>query len=147
MQETQSSETSAPARGNRQRDHGEATNSVVIGPRDSLIGKLTVEGEVRIQGLLEGELHATGDVIVEGTANASIEAPVVTVRGQVSGDVDARNRLILAATGVLSGNVKVGRLSVEEGATLNGTVTMIGKRGAHQNRPPGEEPSEKPEGE
>ena len=147
MQETQNSETSAPARGHRQRDHGEATNIVVIGPRDSLIGKLTVEGEVRIQGLLEGELHATGDVIVEGTANASIEAPTVTVRGQVSGDVDARTRLNLTGTGALSGNVKVGRLSVEEGATLNGTVTMIGKRGAHQSHRTGEEASEKPEGE
>ena len=127
MEETQTAETTAPARGYRQRDHGTATNTVVIGPRDSLIGKLTVEADVRVAGLLEGELNASGDVTVEGTVNGPINGRNVTVRGQVEGDVVARERLVLAGPGVLTGNVKIGRLSIEEGATLNGNVSMVGK--------------------
>jgi cytoskeletal protein CcmA (bactofilin family) len=132
MTETeQSSETSAPQRGFRQRDHGSG-NTVVIGPRDSLLGKLTVDGDVRIQGLLEGELNATGDVHVEGSVNAPIEARNVTIRGTVNGDVTAKDRLLMAGSGVLTGNAKIGRISIEDGATLNGNVTMGGGKG----RPP-----------
>ena len=137
-------ETTSGSRGFRGRgDHGGSGNIVTIGPRDSLIGKLTVDGEVRVQGLIEGELHATGDVTVEGTVNAPIEARSVTVRGQVTGDVVAKDRLVLAGSGVLTGNVKIGKLQIEEGATLNGNVTMSGGKG-HNNRH-AEEPA--PEGE
>jgi len=136
--ETQVIDAVASGRPFRHREHGGSNNTVVIGPRDSLIGKLTVDGEVRIQGLLEGELHASGDVHVEGKVNAPIEARNVTVRGEVNGDVTARERLLLAGSGMLSGNVKIGKLSIEEGATLNGNVTMSagkggGSRGGDQN--------------
>ena len=133
MTETeQSTETGAPQRGFRQRDHGSG-NTVVIGPRDSLYGKLTVDGDVRIQGIIEGELNASGDVHVEGTVSAPIEARNVTIRGTVNGDVTARDRLLLAGSGVLTGNVKIGRLSIEDGASLNGNVTMSSGKGRHAN--------------
>lgn len=129
MTETeQISETSAPQRGFRQREHGSG-NTVVIGPRDSLLGKLTVDGDVRIQGLVEGELNASGDVHVEGTVTARIEARNVTIRGNVTGDVVAKHRLRVAGSGVLTGNAKIGRLSIEDGATFNGNVTMGSGRG------------------
>ena len=128
----QSTETGAPQRGFRQRDHGSG-NTVVIGPRDSLLGKLTVDGDVRVQGLIEGELNASGDVHVEGTVTAPIDARNVTIRGTVTGDVSARDRLLLAGSGILTGNVKIGRISIEDGASLNGNVTMSGGKGRHSN--------------
>jgi cytoskeletal protein CcmA (bactofilin family) len=99
---------------------------VVLGPRDRLNGTLKVEGEVRVQGHVDGELRASGDVQIEGGSNvkASIEARNVTVRGTVTGDVTAKERLVLAGSGSLVGNVKVARLSIEDGASLNGNVTM-----------------------
>lgn len=101
-------------------------NSVVLGPRDSLVGKLTIEGDLRIQGTVEGELHATGDVDIEAraTVRASVEGRNVSIRGEVHGDTNARERLLLAGSGTLNGNVRVARLAIEDGATLNGNVTM-----------------------
>jgi cytoskeletal protein CcmA (bactofilin family) len=129
MTETEhSSEASPPQRGFRLREHGSA-NTVVIGLRDSLLGKLTVDGDVRIQGLLEGELNATGDVHVEGNVNAPIEARNVTIRGTVNGDITAKHRLLMAGSGVLTGNAKIARIAIEDGATLNGNVTMGGGKG------------------
>ena len=55
---------------------------------------------------------------------ASIEGANVQVRGQVTGSVTARRRLTLGGSGRLNGDVKVSRLTVEDGATLNGNVTM-----------------------
>ena len=113
-------------RSNRRRGGDHGGNSVVLGPRDSLVGKLTIEGDLRIQGTVEGELHASGDVDVDAraTVRASIEGRNVSIRGEVQGDTTARERLLLAGSGTLNGNVKVARLAIEDGATLNGNVTM-----------------------
>jgi cytoskeletal protein CcmA (bactofilin family) len=102
------------------------TNVVTLGPRDSLHGRLDIHGDLKIHGTVEGELKASGDVLVESTATvqASIEGANVSVRGQVNGNVTARRRLTLGGSGRLNGEVKVGRLTVEDGATLNGNVTM-----------------------
>ena len=102
------------------------TNVVSLGPRDSLHGRLEIQGDLKVAGNVEGELKASGDVSVDGGANvqATIEGSNVTVRGQVNGNVTARRRLTLGGSGRLNGDVKVARLTVEDGATLNGNVVM-----------------------
>lgn len=107
------------------------TNVVTLGPRDSLHGRLDIQGDLRIHGTVEGELKATGDVAVESTATvqATIDGGNVTVRGQVTGNVTAKRRLTLGGSGHLNGDVRVGRLTVEDGATLNGNVAMTGEKG------------------
>lgn len=107
------------------------TNVVTLGPRDSLNGRLDIHGDLKIHGNVEGELKASGDVVVEPTATvqASIEGANVNVRGQVNGNVTARKRLTLGGSGRLNGEVRVARLTVEDGATLNGNVTMTPEKG------------------
>jgi cytoskeletal protein CcmA (bactofilin family) len=107
------------------------TNVVNLGPRDTLHGQLEIHGDLKIAGTVEGELKASGDVLVDSTANvqASIEGANVNVRGQVNGSVTARRRLTLGGSGRLNGDVKVARLTVEDGATLNGNVTMTPEKG------------------
>ena len=107
------------------------TNVVNLGPRDSLHGRLEIQGDLKIQGNVEGELKASGDITIDSTAaiQASIEGSNVNVRGQVTGNVTAKRRLTLGGSGRLNGDVKVGRLTVEDGATLNGNVTMSQEKG------------------
>ena len=107
------------------------TNVVTLGPRDSLNGRLDIHGDLKIHGNVEGELKASGDISVEPTATvqASIEGANVQVRGQVNGNVTARKRLTLGGSGRLNGEVRVARLTVEDGATLNGNVTMTPEKG------------------
>jgi cytoskeletal protein CcmA (bactofilin family) len=107
------------------------TNVVNLGPRDTLNGRLEIHGDLKIAGNVEGELKASGDVSVgEGAAiQASIEGANVNVRGQVTGNVTAKKRLTLGGSGRLNGDVKVARLTVEDGATLNGNVTMQSEKG------------------
>jgi cytoskeletal protein CcmA (bactofilin family) len=102
------------------------TNVVILGPRDTLHGRLEIHGDLKIAGNVEGELKASGDVSIDATATiqASVEGSNVSVRGQVNGSVTARRRLTLGGSGRLNGDVKVARLTVEDGATLNGNVTM-----------------------
>jgi len=107
------------------------TNVVTLGPQDSLHGRLEIHGDLRVHGTVEGELKVSGDVAVESTANvsASIEGGAnVMVRGQVNGNVSAKRRLTLGGSGRLNGDVRVGRLNVEDGATLNGNVAMTSEK-------------------
>jgi cytoskeletal protein CcmA (bactofilin family) len=106
-------------------------NVVSLGPRDILQGRLEIQGDLKVAGNVEGDLKASGDITVDSTANiqAAIEGANVNVRGQVTGNITARKRLTLGGSGRLNGDVKVGRLTVEDGATLNGNVTMSSERG------------------
>ena len=63
------------------------------------------------------------------TIQAAIEGSNVNVRGQVTGNVTAKKRLTLGGSGRLDGDVRVSRLTVEDGATLNGNVTMASEKG------------------
>jgi cytoskeletal protein CcmA (bactofilin family) len=107
------------------------TNVVNLGPRDSLHGRLEIQGDLKVAGNVEGELKASGDVSVAESAaiQASIDGANVNVRGQVTGNVTAKKRLTLGGSGRLNGDVKVARLTVEDGATLNGNVTMQSEKG------------------
>jgi cytoskeletal protein CcmA (bactofilin family) len=115
--------TAAQASGTTQ--NGEK-NVVSLGPRDILQGRLEIQGDLRIAGNVEGDLKASGDITIEAgaTIQAAIEGANISVRGQVTGNVSARKRLTLGGSGHLQGDVRVGRLTVEDGATLNGNVTM-----------------------
>jgi cytoskeletal protein CcmA (bactofilin family) len=101
-------------------------NVVNLGASDILQGRLDVQGDLKIAGMVEGELKASGSVTIDfgASVQASIEGANVSVRGQVTGNVTAKRRLTLGGQGRLDGDVKVGRLTVEDGATLNGNVTM-----------------------
>ena len=87
-------------------------NSVVLGPRDRLEGRLVVEGNLRVNGIVNGSLEATGDVEIDGG-------------GKVSGPVTARQKLIVGSSGTLVGDVRVARLVVQDGANFSGNVSMV----------------------
>ena len=101
-------------------------NSVQLGPRDRLIGQLYIEGDLRVGGIVEGELEATGDVEIDDMANvkASLAGRDVTVRGHLVGAVVARKRLVVARSGSVIGDVRVQRLAIQDGANFSGKVSM-----------------------
>jgi len=86
-------------------------NSVVLGPRDRLVGQLYVEGDLRVAGTVEGALEATGDI-------------EIGAGGKVRGPVTAHNKLVVGPEGSLNGDVRVARLVVEDGAAFSGNVQM-----------------------
>lgn len=98
----------------------------MLGRRDRLIGRLYIEGDLHVNGTVEGAVEATGDVEIDDMAKvkASIGGRQVTIRGQLTGPVTARKRLVVARSGSLIGDVRVPRLVVQEGATFNGNVSM-----------------------
>src|SRR5437868_14806683 len=98
-------------------------NSVVLGPKDRLVGQLFIEGDLNVSGTVDGSLEATGDIEISGG-------------GKVTGTVTAYNRLVVGGgASLIGGDVRVARLTVEAGATLAGRVSM-GKPEAREPRAP-----------
>jgi cytoskeletal protein CcmA (bactofilin family) len=114
---------SAEDNGDARRD---GQRKFTMGPNDSLEGKLVYDGHVHIDGHAEGEFRVTGnlDVASGATARISIEAANVTVKGNLEGAVNVRDKLTLGKNARLSGDIVVRRLQIEDGASLNGHVRM-----------------------
>jgi cytoskeletal protein CcmA (bactofilin family) len=121
--------TSSRARGRRGAAipaTSEAPGIVVLGPRDSVVGTLVVDGDVRIEGTVDGEVTASGEVAVAstGTARARITARDVVVAGSAEGTTVASDLVALGETASFAGEITAARLRVDEGATLNATISM-----------------------
>ena len=113
----------APSEGKLENGSNGERNSVVLGPRDRLVGQLYIEGDLRVSGTVDGELEATGDIEIAGS-------------GKVNGAVTAYNRLVVGSdASLIGGDVRVARLTVQDGATFTGRVSM----GKHQATVPAEQ--------
>lgn len=78
--------------------------------------------------------------------NASLNGSDVSIRGHVSGMVTARKRLVVARSGSLTGDVRVARLVIQDGASFSGNVSM-GPQHATAAPPPEPVASHEAEGE
>ncbi len=92
----------------------------------SFEGKLSFQDTVRIDGRFRGEISSENTLIVgeSGQIEASVRSRNVILSGRVVGDVFASNQLVIHKNGRLEGDVETGSLVLEEGALLNGRVTM-----------------------
>lgn len=120
----------------------------IIGKETHLTGRLVATGAIRIDGRVEGEIEADGDVVVgePGKIVASIRARNVTVAGEVQGNVYAEGRLEIVPSGKIYGDVKIAVLAIEDGAIFKGMCEMI----TEDSRPkllPGRTVAELPQGE
>jgi cytoskeletal protein CcmA (bactofilin family) len=98
----------------------------VIGPGVVLKGSLESKSGVRLDGVIEGNVTTTGNVIVgeKGVVSADINALNVFISGLVKGNVTAKGRLEITAKGKLWGEMAAGSFAVEEGGVFRGQSAM-----------------------
>ena len=100
----------------------------VIAKNSTFIGDIISEGDFRIDGVLEGTLKTKGRVIigVEGSIKGAVEAANAEIEGKFSGQLSVANILTIKPTANISGDVVIGKLSIEPGAIFNATCAMKG---------------------
>ena len=89
-------------------------------------GEIRVEGTVRIDGRLDGDIYTKGEVIIgeEGLVQGTIAAGTVVCSGRIKATVKAAERVQLLKTAILIGEVHAPVLMMEEGAKLQGVTDM-----------------------
>jgi len=97
-----------------------------IGPGASFDGVLTFWGLARVEGRLRGQVVADGTLEIgpEADVRARIEVDVLVVEGLVEGEVLARERVEVRATGRITAAVRTPRLVLAEGGRIEGRIEM-----------------------
>lgn len=104
----------------------------VLGANCTLEGTLRSAANVRLDGTFTGTLEITGNVLVGETAkiNADINAKNISIAGAVRGNVTGK-KVQLLRTGRIWGDIDAQALTTEEGAFIDGKITMM----SHEQTP------------
>ena len=97
----------------------------VISSGTKIEGTIKVEESIRIDGELEGELIAQGDVFVgkNGKLKADVKGDDVMIAGEVEGNVKAEGKLEIVDTAKLIGDICISNLVIHDGAVFKGRST------------------------
>jgi cytoskeletal protein CcmA (bactofilin family) len=104
------------------------------------VSKLIVGPDIKLKG---AEITDCDTLVVEGRVEAAMESRVLQIaqigefvgkaavdmaeiRGRFDGELTVRKQLVIRATGHVSGKIRYGKISIEEGGELSGDIGAIG---------------------
>lgn len=112
---------------------GETPHMANIGKSISIKGDVTGDEDTVIEGRVEGRIELKNHHLTvgpNGDVKGEISAKQVTVVGRVTGNILATERIELSDSGRVEGDLSSPRLLIQEGAQLNGNVSMKGAAAA-----------------
>jgi cytoskeletal protein CcmA (bactofilin family) len=98
----------------------------LIGSGTSIVGDITSNGDVRIDGNLKGNISISGKLVIgpTGTLEGTVQCQNADISGDVKGKLNVTELLSLKATAKVLGDIVTGKISVEPNATFTGTCNM-----------------------
>ena len=90
-------------------------------------GQLHCDENLVIDGLYKGNITAKNSIVAvgpSGVVSADIVAKKVIVEGELIGDIAAEDKVVLAASGTVTGNIKAAVVDLENGARFKGIIEM-----------------------
>lgn len=129
-----------------------ATARPSTAPEEGKGSKLIVGPDIKLKGVeitdcdtlvVEGRVEAAMDsrvirIAESGVFSGTVGIDIADIRGRFEGELTARKQLIIHATGRVSGRIRYGRISVEEGGEITGdvgTLDTVAKSEAARNTP------------
>jgi cytoskeletal protein CcmA (bactofilin family) len=107
-------------------ESGKGNIIAFLGKETLFKGYLQFEGTVRIDGVLEGEIHSNNTLIIGDGAsiNGTINVGRVVCGGTVNGKIIANESIQLVKPSNVKGEIKTPALLIEEGVIFNGQCEM-----------------------
>ncbi len=121
------SKAEVPVDGNTIIASATSTTSL-IGSGTSIKGDISCNADIRIDGLLKGNIVSSAKVVIgpNGYVEGDITGDRADINGRVSGTIKVKDLLQLKGSSVVNGNIYVGKLQVEPSAVFNGECHMGG---------------------
>jgi cytoskeletal protein CcmA (bactofilin family) len=93
-----------------------------------IVGNIESDGDIRMDGVLEGKLNCKGRVVIgpQARVKGTIYASSAEILGKVEGEIYVSDLLSLKSTALITGDLIMGRFSVEPGARFTGICKMNG---------------------
>lgn len=98
----------------------------VVGTSVKLKGTLRSDGDITVDGSVNGEVKTKGTVNIGPNAHiiANVQAKNVNISGTVQGNVVATDRLAISESGRVYGDIAANILAISAGAVFTGKSTM-----------------------
>jgi len=106
---------------------GERREQAVIGASISVVGDVTGGEDLTILGKVEGKIALPKHIVTVGQSgriSADIQAKVVSVAGEVRGNLVASEQIVIRKTATMLGNLTAPRVGLEDGCCFRGSVEM-----------------------
>lgn len=98
----------------------------MIGQGTKIVGDVETNGDIRIDGHIEGNINSKGKVVIG--SNGMIKGEVICsnaeLAGSLNGKINVSELLSLKASSKVNGDIKTGKLNIEPGAIFSGTCNM-----------------------
>ncbi len=117
-------------------------SSNVISKETRITGDIQAQGNIRIEGTVDGTIQSKGKIGVGDSAliKGDLTSVEAEIAGKVEGEVYCSDSLFLRKTAVILGNITTQKLIVENGAVFNGkcqmnTSSMVVSKPEEKNEP------------
>jgi cytoskeletal protein CcmA (bactofilin family) len=118
-----------------------------IGPSIFIVGDLTGDEDLVIEGRVEGKVDLKQNNVTvgkNGRVRADVFGRTVIIEGEVDGNVFAQEQAILRTSGAIRGNIASPRVVLEDGSRFKGSIDMEPKEN-RSGAPARSETSQKPQ--
>lgn len=98
----------------------------LIGKGTEITGDINSLGDVRIDGVLKGNLITKGKFVLgpNGSIEGNVKSQNADLSGEVKGTVEVEDMLSLKSSSRIAGDIITGKLSIEPGALFSGNCKM-----------------------
>ncbi len=106
---------------------------VNIGQSVQIKGELTGNEDLTIEGLVDGKIMVKDHSLTigaNGRISAEVHAKTVVVVGTISGNITADDKVEIAPSGTVNGDIRAPRVSISDGAKFKGSIDMDRKGAA-----------------
>ena len=88
----------------------------LIGENIKVIGKIEGQGNLRVDGLIEGDIDYQGDIVIgeTGKVKGNISCVNLSLAGAVEGNIKSKSGLTILPNGRLVGDTEVSNLIIHE---------------------------------
>lgn len=101
--------------------------NTILGHGSAITGNIKINGFVRIDGDIDGNLETDGNIIIGENARirGNIKAKSVIVGGIVLGNIEASQSIKVLATSAVIGDIVSHKVQVEQNAIIHGHFISI----------------------
>ncbi|PSR11331.1 MAG: polymer-forming cytoskeletal protein [Bacteroidetes bacterium] len=107
---------------------GHSLNSIVQGTE--VEGTVQANSDIRVDGTIKGKLFCEAKVIIgpTGKVTGEIRCQNAVIEGSFEGTISVKELLNIRETATVEGDVTYGKLIVQPGGTIDGTIAMGGAK-------------------
>jgi cytoskeletal protein CcmA (bactofilin family) len=120
----------APAAEKEASSSEDKGSKLIVGPNIKLKGAEILDCDTLVvEGRVEASMNSRVIQIFEsGTFIGKAEIDVAEIHGRFEGDITARKRLVVHASGRVSGKIRYGKVSIEDGGEIIGDISSLSNR-------------------